>query len=562
MRRAAALAAACWLLLCLAAAAPAVAQELKAPESLDEPPKLFERTGREVGRIAARVPEIREEVARHPGAKREVYTKGGGRWQVSWFTRARRGTPRREIAQVAVDDRSGAVLEAWTGFRVAWTMARGYDGAFGRKVNAPYVWIPLLVAFVLPFLDPRRPLRWLHADVLVLAGFSVSLAYFNAAEVETSVPLVYPLLAYLFVRMLALGLRRRRDVPAPMPRLLVPLSWLALGIVFLAGVRIGLNLMSSNVIDVGYAGVIGADKLADGAPLYGDFPDDNEHGDTYGPVLYATYLPFEQLLPWSGAWDDLPAAHGAAIVFDLLTLGGVFLLGRRVGGPPLGVVLAYAWVAYPFTLFALNTNSNDALVTLLVVAALLVASSAPARGAVTALASLVKFAPAALAPVLATHGLAGRPWREQLVRLLGFGVAFAVVLVGSLWLTVDDARTFWDRTLGFQADRDAPFSIWGLWDLQGPQRVVQAGAVILAFALAVVPRRQDLAGLAALCAAVLIGLQLGAGYWFYLYLVWFFPLVMLAVLAPRSPWPPSTPLPSPSVPRRTSPSTTSSSIAR
>ena len=89
---------------------------------------------------------------------------------------------------------------------------------------------------------------------------------------------------------------------------------------FLVGFRIGLNLTDSNVIDVGYAGVIGADRLADGDPLYGGWPKDNEHGDTYGPVTYATYLPFEQLFPWSGVWDDLPAAHGAAIVFDLLTL--------------------------------------------------------------------------------------------------------------------------------------------------------------------------------------------------------------------------------------------------
>jgi hypothetical protein len=417
-------------------------------------------------------------------------------------------------------------------------MARGYDGAFGRKVNAPYVWIPMLVAFVLPFLDPRRPLRWLHLDVLVLAGFSVSLAFFNAAEVETSVPLVYPLLGYLLVRMLAVGLRRR---PVPAPRLLVPVSWLAIALVFLVGFRIGLNLTSSNVIDVGYAGVIGADRLADGTPLYGAFPEDNEHGDTYGPALYAAYLPFEQLLPWSGKWDDLPAAHAAAIVFDLLTIAGLFLLGRRIAGAALGVAAAYAWAAYPFTLYALNTNANDALVALLVVAALLAASSPPARGALAALGALVKFAPAALAPVLATHGLGGLAWRSRAWRLALFGAAFAAVCALVLLLTVDDAKTFWDRTLGFQADRDAPFSIWGLWGWEGAQRVVQAGAVILALGLAVVPRRQDVAGLAALCAAVLIALQLGTGYWFYLYLVWFFPLVMLAVLAPRPLSRPSTP---------------------
>jgi hypothetical protein len=534
MRSAAALAAAVATLL-VAFAGPAHAQELKRPESLDRAPNLFQKTGREVIPIALRGEGVRAEVARHRGAKPEVFTKGTGRWQVSWFT----SKPRKEIAQVQIDDRTGAILEAWTGYKVAWTMARGYDGAFGRKINAPYVWIPLLLAFLIPFIDPRKPLRWLHLDVLVLGAFSASYAFFNAGEIDTSVPIVAPLLAYLLVRMLVIGLRRRREGWTP-PSLLIPVSWLAIGIVFLVGFRIGLNVTDSNVIDVGYAGVIGADRMADGDPLYGNWPSDNAHGDTYGPVTYATYLPFEQIFPWTGAWNDLPAAHGAAIAFDLLALLLVFLLGRRVGGRDLGIVTAYAWAAYPFTLFALNTNANDSLVTLLILLALLVASSPAARGVVAALGALAKFAPAAIVPLLATHGLAGRPVRQQVRRLLTFVVAFAVVAGGILLLTVDDLGLMWERTVAFQADRNAPFSIWGLYELDTLQRVAQGLAVILAVALAVVPRRQDLAGLAALCAAVLIAAQLSTTYWFYLYLVWFFPLVMLAVLAPRPPWRSST----------------------
>ena len=50
-------------------------------------------------------------------------------------------------------------------------------------------------------------------------------------------------------------------------------------------------------------------------------------------------------------------------------------------GPTLGIALAYAWVAYPFTLFALESNANDTLVAVLVLAALLAATyrSKPAR---------------------------------------------------------------------------------------------------------------------------------------------------------------------------------------
>ena len=85
-------------------------------------------------------------------------------------------------------------------------------------------------------------------------------------------------------------------------------------------------------------------------------------------------MPFEQALPWSGRWDDLPAAHGAAITFDLLALGGLLLLGRRLRpgreGTLLGVALGYAWVAYPYTTFVLESNSNDTLVAVACVGAL------------------------------------------------------------------------------------------------------------------------------------------------------------------------------------------------
>ena len=199
---------------------------------------------------------------------------------------------------------TGRVTEAWTGFQVAWTMARGYAGAFGRQVNALYVWLPLCLLFVLPFLPLgrrrpggprgvrgflRRPTLW-HLDLLVLLSFSISLAFFNHAEIGLSVPLAYPCLLYLLVRMLLLAFGRGRP-RAPL-RMIVPVPWLAVLLVFLVGFRIGLNVTNSNVIDVGYAGVIGADKLLHGQHLYGDWPHDNAEGDTYGPVNYYAYVPF------------------------------------------------------------------------------------------------------------------------------------------------------------------------------------------------------------------------------------------------------------------------------
>jgi hypothetical protein len=540
-------------------------------EASDTPPVGRHLSANRVLEIAGGLPKLRAVRAKYRGSYGGAYLKGSARWQVSYFSR--RG---KEIGQAIIADHNGRVLEQWTGFQIAWSMARGYPGAFGRHVNALYIWIPLCVLFFLPFFDWRQPLRLLHLDLLVLLSFSVSLAFFNHGRIYASTPLVYPPLAYLLVRMLLLARVASRRPPQgsvgglssyereqPV-RMLIPAPWLAVAVLFLVGFRIGLNVTDANVIDVGYAGVIGAQRTVDGKPLYGGYPSDNEHGDTYGPVAYEAYVPFEQALGWSGRWDELPAAHAAAIVFDLLSIALLFLLGRRVRGPSLGIALAYAWVSFPFTLYALESNSNDALVAALLLAALLVASSPPARGAFAALAGLAKFAPLALAPLLCTHGLrspvdpsptdpdAARPPRVRGVRaVLLFCVAFllTVAVVSIPALAHDSLHTIYQRTLAYQSNRESPFSIWGLYGssptggpyvhwLRAAQHAVQGLALALAIAVAVLPRRPDLVGLAACATAVLVAVQLGVDHWFYLYIPWFFGLAMLALLGQLS-WAPA-----------------------
>jgi hypothetical protein len=493
--------------------------------------------------IAEALPKMRAVRKKYRGSYGGAYFKGPLRWQVSFFS----AKGAKEIGQVIIADSTGRVLEQWTGFQVAWTMARGYRGAFGEHVNALYVWLPLCLLFLLPFIDWRRPFALLHLDLLVLLSFSVSLAFFNHAHIYASVPLVYPPLLYLLARMLAL-LRRRSGSSAPAwraerpLRLLIPAPWLALGIVSLLGFRIALNVTDANVIDVGYAGVIGAQRITHNEPLYGGYPADNEHGDTYGPVNYEVYVPFEQIFGWSGTWNDLPAAHAASVFFDLLAVALLFLIGRRMRGPTLGVALAYAWVSFPFTLFALESDSNDTLVAVMILAAIYFAGSPPVRGAFAALAGLTKFAPLALAPLLATHGLRDQDGWVGIAglrsRALGlFLVAFVAILtlVSIPALTHDSLHTIYERTLVYQSNRGSPFSAWGLYGLPGPQLVVQLAAVALAIALAAVPRRDDLVGLAAACAAVILAVQLGIDHWFYLYIPWFFPLVMIALLGAHPP---------------------------
>ena len=207
----------------------------------------------------------------------------------------------------------------------------------------------------------------------------------------------------------------------------LPVRWMAVGLVLLVAFRVGLNLADSNVIDVGYASVVGADRIAHGHELY---VDNDVHGDTYGPVNYLAYMPVRDCcFPWSGEWDSVPAAHATAIAFDLLTIVGLMLLGttlrRGRGRAPAGARPSFAWAAYPFSLLALQENTNDLVIAALLVLSLAALRSPPGRGALLGLAAAAKFAPLALAPLLA-GGTGERRGRSA----LWFGLALARRLHG------------------------------------------------------------------------------------------------------------------------------------
>ena len=110
---------------------------------------------------------------------------------------------------------------------------------------------------------------------------------------------------------------------------------------------------------------------------------------------------------------------------------------------------------------------------------------------------------------------------------LAFVVVTAVVLLGP---AIDPGlSTFWHRTVVSQATRDSPFSIWGQTSLGGLHVAVEALTVAFAIAIAFVPRWRSLRQVAALGAAAMIAVELCLDHWFYLYIPWFFPLLVLAL---------------------------------
>ena len=250
--------------------------------------------------------------------------------------------------------------EAYTGPQVAWGMARGRAGSFGGKIlNAWWMWTALSIIFFLGLFDRRRILSWHTADLLGLLSFGFSLLFFNRGHIFMSASLGALPLAYLVVRTSWIGFRGRGANPA----LSWPV-WLLAGLaVFLGGLRIGLNFEtprgSSTSVSQESSAPTGSSTTtrrtatcrtpraacgpadSDGAirdhiQTNGRCESANARGDTYGPAAYLAYVPAVLTLGWSGKWDSLPAAHATAIAFDLLVILGLFLVGRRFGGTPLG----------------------------------------------------------------------------------------------------------------------------------------------------------------------------------------------------------------------------------
>jgi hypothetical protein len=519
------------LALGLGAVAPAQADpglSVAVPESPDVRPDGFAITPRQARARAEAQNEVVEARREHPSLRAKVIVPkyfGDERYEVVYLD------GRDVVVDVHVHGVSGRVVELWTGPQAGTLLARGYEPSVARSLNAWYVWLPLALLFVAPFVDPRRPRRLLHLDLAVLLLFGASQYFFNRGEIHVSVPIATLLLVYLLIRLLLAGFRPRPPSGHLVP--LLPLWALAVGLVLLVGFRVTLNAVDSHVIDVGYASVFGADRIQLGEDLYqrgGDLDD------TYGPVTYLAYTPFEALFPSDGSSGYRDAARAAAITFDLLVIAGLVLLGSRLrpgrAGVRLGIALAYAWAAYPFSLYALQTNTNDTLVAALVVLAVAAMSSPALRGLLLGLAGAAKFAPLALAPLF----LAGRR------RAAREGAAFAAALTGAVAVAMlanlpdGGLREMWDATLGYQLSRESPFSLWGLHpSLEWLQTLVKAATVALALLVAVRPRERDLRQLAALGAAILIAVQLSASYWFYLYIAWFAPLALAALMAAHPP---------------------------
>jgi hypothetical protein len=506
---------------------------LSSAESINHP-SLSED---EAVKLALADERVQAELSKHGPYSRDA-EYDDGEWTVHFYVDeeglvgGRPAEEGKEVAVAGVDDETWDVKYARTGDQVGWAMARGEEGAYGKQANYWYVWGPLALAFALAFVRTDKLFSVRNLDLVALLSFLISHTFFREGIVFEAVVLWYPPLIYLFFRTLLMGfgIGERVEKTTNLP------SWLLMTLAGLAGgLVLALNL-NSRVIDVGYAGVVGAQLLLDGTIPYGNMPSDVGTGDTYGPLNYLLYVPFVLIFGFSGEWDFLPAAHALSAFSFVGGAVGLFITGWRLSGPRVAAALTFAWATFPYTLYSANNNTNDIVVASISAIGLAWASSPLGRGATVAAGFALKLYPIILAPLWMMHdGLKRRAVVDFV--LGGVGVVlltFWVVLLEGHPL--EAARLFYEKTLAFQGVRETPWTIFSqVPALRIIQQPLLAALIVVAFIVAVWPRRRTIRRLAAFSAALIIGFELTTNYWFYPYVTWFEPFVFLALLPATNP---------------------------
>jgi hypothetical protein len=385
--------------------------------------------------------------------------------------------------------------------------------------------LPVLIGFVVVFLAAtlRVPLvRRENLDAAALASLTVPIVLVNERYLELSVLCGAALLAFLGWRCLTVAAAGCSEGGSFLVERL-PARATTLTAVGAAGALALVSIPGGLVSDVGYASMAGATQILDGRLPYGNLPTDGlVHGDTYPLLAYLAYVPAALISPVYHAFADLDGALWVATAF---ALAAALVLGR-VGGPR----SALAFLAFPPLMVAASSGSNDTVAAALVACVLAAAARAGAASGALAAAAWVKVAPAAVLPIWFARG------RRSAIPV-AVAVAVTVATAGFVFALGGPAGfAEMARSLSFQAERGSFMSVWAEIDFPAAQIAFQA-ALITGIVMAGLWAWRDraLAGdarrLAALAAAVLIGVQLAVNHWSATYLAWLFPLLAVALLS-------------------------------
>jgi hypothetical protein len=218
----------------------------------------------------------------------------------------------------------------------------------------------------------------------------------------------------------------------------------------------------------------------------------------------------------------------------LVIAGAGWLMTRqrreRIVGSTEALRMAICILAFPAMLVTVSTGTTDvALGAILALALLLWRRPAWAMAMLSA-AAWFKAAPVALIP-LAWAGARGRALRGAVAGLL---LTSGVMLGFLIWLGGFDAIPRMLRALSFQFTRSSPHTLWAVLGSVPLQQFVQAATLAWIAGTVVRLRREpalarDRLRVAAIAGATLLGVQMAANYWNYMYLAWVAPFIVMAL---------------------------------
>jgi hypothetical protein len=435
-------------------------------------------------------------------------------------------------------------------------------GADFRRAAVPYgnwvayepaVLVGLAALFVLVAgVAPLRRIR--NLDVAAVLTLLAPVVLLQRRYVAASVLAAGPGLTYLMVRctLMALGPARACDPGTPLLNALARsvdagrrIRFLRLLLAALTLVFVMVGVSSPDAVDVIYAVMEGATKLVHGVLPYGHMPGDIIHGDTYPLLSYLLYVPLAWGAPVSSMWDSVDGALAVAVAAALASAWALFRsvagarMSRRDPRPPeleeAGLRAALCWLSFPPLLITVSTGTTDVVLAAMLLMALLLWRRPAISSTVLAAAAWFKLVPAVLIPIWLAP-LRGRRLAAAIAAMVGVSAA-----IGGVLLALGGAAgvTAMLHSVGYQFSRGSPQSLWAALGISSLQPLGEACLLGL-IAAGVVRLRRDpeLAGdrtrLAALGAAILVGTQLAAQYWAFLYLVWVLPFMCLSLLQSRA----------------------------
>jgi hypothetical protein len=477
------------------------------------------------------------QLAARLGAERSIHvvvTPVDSRQEAVWFYRG-----------ATLVQSYGVTAAGTISFDVAY---RAHPWAFGSPV-ANSTRVIALLAIVFMLMTGVWPLaRLRNLDVLVTLSTTGSVLLLNAEAPEWQMLVTAPALLYLAGRCVRRALAGPGRVGASTPLYEVltsrwsPAASLRIlrfaALTLAAGVAI-VGYGSAGVVDVASAVLEGATSILHGLVPYGHVPG-IIHGDTYPIGSYLFYVPFAALRPATGPFDFPQWALNVAVVAALAVAAGMWRLARRTpvrDGDAArrelaGLRMAIAWLTFPPMLITVSTGTSDVVLAAILLAALLLWRRPTAATTVLAVGGWFKLYPVALLPT-ALARLGGSARRRSIAAIVLISAVMLGILVA---LGGTGAISAMVHAMSYQLTRTDPHSLWAWIGSVPLQQLVEAATIALIAGACVVLRRDpelaaDRTRMAALFAAILLGLQIAAGYWAYLYLVWVIPFVLLSLLS-------------------------------